>query len=176
MRRRGHQEKTPERPFVSSRSPTMARARDQWLDPADQEEAQAIGTLGRLVELERDMIAALLAVRNRLTERTDRAPFDELLADHSERLPAMEQEIRDLGGVPPDPGTRPGELPRDASDIAVLGRQRDALRALADDYEVLVDAYRDALSYASYPEETRRLIELYAGEEDQHGARIAALL
>ena len=104
-----------------------------------------VETLNHLAELERDMIAALLVVRSRLP-RNDRGQLDQLLTDHADRLPVLESQIRELGGDPPDPGHRPGELPRDASDIAVVGDDRDAVRALADDHEALADAYREALA------------------------------
>jgi len=55
---------TENRPLISERSPTYQRAQKGAFDPIEETEAQTIGTLSHLVELERDMIAALLAVRN----------------------------------------------------------------------------------------------------------------
>lgn len=132
-------------------------------------------TLNHLAELERDMIAALLVVRDRLP-RTERGSLDQLLTDHADRLPILEQAVRGLGGDPPDPGHRPGELPRDASDIAMVGDDRAAVRALADNHEALADAYREALAVPHEDEEARRMIEIYASETEQNGARLAALL
>lgn len=136
---------------------------------------ETVGTLNHLVALERDMIAALLAVRSRLP-RSDRSQLDQLLVDHADRLPVLERQVRELGGDPPDPGQRPGELPRDATDIAMVGDDRDAVRALADDHEALAEAYREALALPHEDEEARRVLELYASEMEQHGARLAALL
>ena len=136
---------------------------------------ETVGTLNHLVELERDMIAALIAARS-LLRRTDRGQLDQLLTEHADRLPVLERQVRDLGGLPPDPGHRPGELPRDAHDIAMVGDDRDAVRALADDHEALADAYREALAIPTEDDDARRVLELYASEMEQHGARLASLL
>lgn len=165
-----------DRPLISERSPTYQRAQRGAFDPIEDSEAQTVGTLSHLVELERDMIAALLAVRNRMGDRPDRGPLDDLLVDHADRLPLLEQQIRELGGVPPEPGERAGELPRDATDIAYLGDDRDALRALADDHEALSDRYREALGIPNHTENARRLLEIFSSDMEQHSARLAALL
>lgn len=167
---------TDDRPLISERSPTYQRAQRGTIDPIEDSEAQTVGTLSHLVELERDMIAVLLAVRNRMAESAGRGPLDDLLVDHADRLPLLEQQIRELGGVPPGPGERAGELPRDAGDIAYLGDDRDALRALADDHEALADRYREALAVANHTENARRLLEMFASDMEQHSARIAALI
>ena len=166
-----------DRPFISERSPTYGRIRNKdWSDPRADAEAQTTGTFIRLVELERDMIAALLAVRNRLAQATDRSQLDEFLAEHADRLPVLERQIRELGGVPPDPGERPGDLPRDASDIAYLQTERDCLRAVADDHEALADSYRDALAYPYHDDESRRILEVFASEMEHDEPRLAALV
>jgi hypothetical protein len=165
-----------DRPLISERSPTYQRAQAGAFDPIEETEAQTVGTLSHLVELERDMIAALLAVRNRLGDRPDRGPLDDLLVDHADRLPLLEQQIRELGGVPPDPGDRPGELPRDAADIAHLTDERDALRALADDHEALSERYRQAVALPNHTENARRMLEIFASDMEQHSARLAALI
>lgn len=167
---------TENRPLISERSPSYQRAQRGAIDPIEDSEAQTVGTLSHLVELERDMIAALLAVRNRVADSPGRGPLDDLLVDHADRLPLLEQQIRELGGVPPEPGERAGELPRDAGDIAYLGDDRDALRALADDHEALAERYRDALGLPNHTENARRLLEIFASDMEQHSARIAALL
>ena len=143
-------------------------------DPAGAAEETA-GTFEHLLALERDMIAALLALRNRLP-RADRGQLDLLLTEHADRLPLLEQQVRELGGRPPAPGVRPGELPRDATDIAAVGDTETALRALAADHEALAEAYREALALPQEDEEVRRMLELFASEMEQHGARLAALL
>jgi hypothetical protein len=104
--------------------------------------------------------------------------LDVLCLFHKRQGHRAEQQVRDLGGVPPEPGRRPGELPRDASDIAVLGDNGAAVRvrALADDHEALADAYREALALPGDDDETRHMLELFASEMEQHGARLAALL
>ncbi|HEY8146684.1 MAG TPA: hypothetical protein VIG06_28575, partial [Kofleriaceae bacterium] len=56
------------RPLVSERSPTYQRSQRGAIDPIEESEAQTVGTLGHLVELQRDMIAAVLAVRNRVSD------------------------------------------------------------------------------------------------------------
>jgi hypothetical protein len=137
-------------------------------------EVGTIDTLNHLVALERDMIAALLAARSRLPG-VDRSHLDQLLSEHADRLPVLERQVRELGGLPLDPGQRPGELPRDASAIARVGDQREAVRALADDHEALAEAYREALA-APHDGEARRVLELFASEMDLHAARLAALL
>ena len=167
---------THHRPLISERSPTYQRAQLGAIDPIEDSEAQTVGTLSHLVELERDMIAALLAVRNRVSDGPGRGPLDDLLVDHADRLPLLEQQIRELGGVPPDPGERAGELPRDATDIGYLGDDRDALRALADDHEALAERYREALGVANHTEEARRLLEMFSSDMEQHSQRLAALL
>lgn len=131
--------------------------------------------LNHLVALERDMIAALLAARSRLPGG-ERSNLDQLLSEHADRLPVLERQVRERGGMPPDPGQRPGELPRDASDIALVGDDREAVRALADDHEALAEAYREALAAPQEDEEARRVLEIYASEMEQHSARLAALL
>jgi hypothetical protein len=165
-----------QRPFISDRSPTYQRAQRGTIDPIEEAEAQTVGTLSHLVELERDMIAALLAVRNRMADNPGRGPLDDLLVDHADRLPLLEQQIRELGGVPPDPGERAGELPRDAGDIAYLGDDRDALRAVADDHEALAERYRAALGQPNHTEDARRLLEMFSSDMEQHSQRLAALL
>lgn len=165
-----------DRPLISERSPTYERARRGWSDPTAGNEAQTVGTLSHLVELERDMIAALLAVRNRLADHPDRGPLDDLLVDHADRLPLLEQQIRELGGVPPEPGERAGELPRDATDIGYISDERDAMRALAADHEALSQHYRDALNFPEHTENARRMLEIFASDMEQHSARLAALL
>lgn len=167
---------TENRPLVSERSPTYQRAQRGAFDPIEETEGQTVGTLGHLVELERDMIAALLAVRNRLADSPGRGPLDELLVDHADRLPLLEQQIRELGGVPPEPGERAGELPRDAGDIAYVSEDREAMRALADDHEALADRYREALGLPNLTENARRLLEIFSSDMEQHSARLAALL
>lgn len=144
----------------------------------EQPSGRADGTVERLnhlVALERDMIAALLAARNRLP-RSDRSHLDQLLAEHAERLPVLERQVRERGGLPPDPGQRPGKLPRDASDIAMVADEREAVRALADDHEALAQAYREALAVPQDDDEARRVLEVYASEMELHSARLAALL
>src|SRR5690606_29255558 len=164
-------------PSFTDRPPTSRGARSlDWSAPRPAAAAQTTSTFIRLVELGRDMMAALLAVRNRLGQATDRSQIDELLADHADRLPVLEQRIRELGGVPPDPGERPGDLPRDASDIAYLESERECLRALADDHERLAEQYRDALAFPHHDEESRRILELYANEMEHHEAHLAALV
>jgi hypothetical protein len=165
-----------QRPFISDRSPSYQRAQRGAIDPIEETGAQTVGTLSHLVELERDMIAALLAVRNRMADNPGRGPLDDLLVDHADRLPLLEQQIRELGGVPPDPGERAGELPRDAGDIAYLGNDRDALRALADDHEALAERYRAALVQPNHTENARRLLEMFSSDMEQHSSRLAALL
>lgn len=165
-----------DRPLISDRTPSLENANRRWREPADTDDAQTVGTLGRLVELERDMIAALLAARNRLELPTARALLDELLADHAGRLPVLERQIRELGGLPPDPGARASDLPRDASDIAVLTDERDALRAVAEDHDALAGHYRVALEFAGHAPEARRLLELHAGAMGSHRARLAGLV
>jgi hypothetical protein len=142
--------------------------------PGDVEDT-IVGTFVHLVALERDMVAALRALRDRLP-RAEQGQLDQLLTEHADRLPFLEQQVRELGGDLPAPGQRPGELPRDASDIAVLGDNSSATRALADDHEALADAYREALALPQEDEEVRRMLELFASEMEQHGARLAALL
>jgi hypothetical protein len=131
--------------------------------------------LNHLVALERDMIAALLAARSRMA-RGERSNLDQMLAEHADRLPVLERQVRERGGMPPDPGQRPGELPHDASDIATVGDDREAVRALADDHEALAEAYRQALAAPDEDEEARRVLEVFASEMEQHSARLAALL
>jgi hypothetical protein len=166
---------TENRPLISERSPTYQRAQEGAFDPIEASEAQTVGSLGHLVELERDMIAALLAVRGRLNDSGGRGPLDELLVDHADRLPLFEQQIRELGGVPPEPGERAGELPRDAADIAYLGDDREAQRALAENHEALLARYREALAEPNLTENARRLVEMFASEMEQQSARLAAL-
>ena len=134
---------------------------------------QMVGTFERLLVLEREMIAALRALRDRLP-RDDRGQLDLLLTEHSERLPLIEQQVRQMGGQPPEPG--PGELPRDATDIAAVDDTVTAVRAVADDHEVLADAYREALAMPLEDEQARHLLEQFASEMEQHGAHLAALL
>lgn len=165
-----------DRPLISDRSPTYQRAQRGAIDPNQESEAQTVGTLSHLVELERDMIAALLAVRNRLADHPGRGPLDDLLVDHADRLPLLEQQIRELGGVPPDPGERRGDLPREASDIAHLTDDRDALRALADDHEALSERYRQAVAVPNHTENARRMLEMFTSDMEQHSARLAALI
>jgi hypothetical protein len=163
-------------PFISDRSPTYRRAKEAWNDPdpAAGADGQTVGDFNRLIELERDMIAALLAVRNRLGETGGKKLLDELLADHADRLPILEQTVRDLGGAPPDPGDRPGDLPRDATDIA-SGGEREALRDLIADHEALHQAYRDALTYPHHNPEARHILEQHIAEMEQHAGRLASL-
>ena len=167
---------TDNRPLISERSPTYQRAQRGAIDPIEETGAQTVGTLGHLLELERDMIASLLAVRSRLGDGGGRGPLDELLVDHADRLPSLEQQIRELGGVPPEPGERAGELPRDATGIGYLNDDREALRALAENHEELLGRYRQALSEPNVTENARRLLEMFAGEMEQQSARIAGLL
>jgi len=141
--------------------------------PGDAE--QTVGVFEHLVALERDMIAALLALRNRLP-RADHGQLDQLLTEHADRLPLLEEQVREMGGRPPEPGIRPGELPRDATDIAAVGDTKSAMRALADDHEALAEAYREALALPQEDQEARRLLEQFASEMDQDSARLAALL
>lgn len=142
---------------------------------AQNDVEETVGAFVHLVALERDMIAALRAVRDRLP-RTERGQLDELLAEHAGRLPLLEEQVRAMGGEPPEPGQRPGDLPRDATDIAVVGDNGTALSALADDHEALADAYREALALPQEDEEVRRMLGLFASEMEQQGARLAALL
>ena len=145
------------------------------MEPATEAAEETVAALVHLVALERDMIAALEAVRDRLP-RADRGQLDLLLTEHADRLPVLEQQVRDLGGDPPEPGPRPSELPRDASDIAVAGDHGAAVRALADDHEALADAYREVLALPGEDDEARHMLELFASEMEQHAARLAALL
>ena len=163
-----------DRPLISDRTPTLENSRERWRTPLDVDDAQTVGTLGRLVELERDMIAALLAARNRLELPHARSLLDEILADHAGRLPALERHIRELGGLPPDPGTRASDLPRDAADIAVLTDELEALRAVIADHDALVGHYQAAIAQVEHDAEGRRLLELDAAETERHRARLAA--
>jgi hypothetical protein len=140
-----------------------------------QMEPETVETLNHLVALERDMIAALLAARNRLPGG-ERSNLDLLLTEHADRLPVLERQVRERGGLPPDPGQRPGVLPRDASDIARVSDLREAVRALADDHNALAEAYRVALAIPSDDDDARRTLEIYFSEMEQHSARLAALL
>ena len=164
---------SPHRPLISERTPTLENSHTRWREPQDADDGQTVGSLSRLLELERDMIAALLAARNRLELPTARALLDEILTDHAGRLPTLERHIRDLGGVPPDPGTRASDLPRDAAEIAVLTEERDALRAVVDDHEALIGHYQSALAAVAHDAEARRLLELDAAETERHRARLA---
>jgi hypothetical protein len=165
---------------VSDRSPSYVRAQRIWPHGIDETVGQTIGTFSRLIELERDMIAALLAVRHQLGEvergGADRGQIDDLLVEHADRLPVLERQIRELGGLPPDPGDRPGDLPRDASDISYLQGGREALRALAEDHEALADFYRRALAEPHHTEEARRLLEQYASEMEKQATVLATLV
>jgi hypothetical protein len=165
-----------DRPLISDRSPTLETATRRWHDPDDTGDAQTVGTLGRLIELERDMIAALLAARNRLEQPTVRTLLDELLADHAGRVPVLERQIRELGGLPPEPAARASDLPRDASAIAVLTDERDVLRAVTEDHDALAGHYRSALEFAGHAPEARRLLELHADEMSAHRTRLAAIV
>jgi hypothetical protein len=164
------------RPLISERSPSYQRSQSGAIDPIEETGAQTVGTLSHLLELERDMIASLLAVRGRLGDGPGRGPLDELLVDHADRLPLLEQQIRELGGAPPDPGERAGELPRDAGDIGYLPDDREAMRALAENHETLLDRYRQMLSEPNLTENGRRMVEMFASEMEQQSARLAALI
>jgi hypothetical protein len=164
------------RPLISERSPSYQRSQRGAIDPVEETGAQTVGTLSHLVQIERDMIASLLAVKSRLGEGPGRGPLDELLVDHADRLPLLEQQIRELGGAPPDPGDRAGELPRDAGDIGYLSDDREALRALAENHESLLARYREMLTEPNLTEDGRRLLEMFAGEMEQQSGRLAALI
>lgn len=167
---------TEHRPLISERSPSYQRSQRGAIDPIEETGAQTVGSLSHLLELERDMIASLLAVRSRLGDGPGRGPLDELLVDHADRLPLLEQQIRELGGAPPDPGERAGELPRDAGDIGYLSDDREALRALAENHESLLDRYRQTLSEPNLTESGRRMVEMFASEMEQQSGRLAALI
>src|SRR5688500_2478718 len=169
-------EMTEHRPPISERSPSYQRSQRGAIDPIEEAGAQTVGTLSHMLELERDMIASLLAVRSRLGDGPGRGPLDELLVDHADRLPLLEQQIRELGGAPPGPGERAGELPRDAGDIAYIQSMRDALRALADDHEALSERYREALAFPHHTENARRMLEIFSSDMEQQSGRLAALL
>lgn len=163
-------------PLISDRSPTYGRAVQDWGDELASADGQTVGTFSRLIELERDLIAALLAARNRLEPRTEKSHLDELLAEHAARLPVLERHIRDLGGLPPDPGERAHMLPRDAADITVMTDERDVQRAVAADHEALAERYREALSYPHHHDEARRVLESYSGEMEHEATRLTALV
>lgn len=167
---------TEHRPLISERSPSYQRSQRGAIDPIEETGAQTVGTLSHMLELERDMIASLLAVRSRLGDGPGRGPLDELLVDHADRLPLLEQQIRELGGAPPDPGERAGELPRDAGDIGYLSDDREALRALAENHESLLDRYRQTLSEPNLTDSGRRMVEMFASEMEQQSGRLAALI
>jgi DNA-binding ferritin-like protein len=137
--------------------------------------AEKLGMFVHLVSLERDMVAALQALRSRMP-RAEHGQLDQLLSEHADRLPFLEEQVRALGGQPPDPAERPAELPRDPSDIAMVSDTCEAVRALADDHEALADAYREALSLPEEDEEARSRLMRFASEMEQHSARLAALL
>lgn len=142
--------------------------------------SEIVTGLNRMIALERDMIAALLAARNRRPRR-GAAAIDELLVEHAERLPILERRVRALGGHALEPGHRPGELPRDACAIATVSDDREALCALIEDHDALGEAYRLAAARiagaAGQPgeREAYRMLELYTAEMEHQGARLAAL-
>ena len=144
--------------------------------------SEIVAALNRVIALERDMIAALLAARNRRPRR-GAAAIDELLLEHAERLPILEGRVRALGGQPLDPGRRPGDLPRDACWIATVSDDRQALCSLIEDHDALGDAYLQTLAAAaiaaavggSAKSEAYRVLELYTAEMEHQGARLAAL-
>jgi hypothetical protein len=138
--------------------------------------------LNHMIALERDMIAALLAARNR-RPRSGAAAIDELLVDHAERLPVLERAVRAVGGQPLEPGRRPGELPRDACWLATVSDDREALCALIEDHDALGEAYLQTLAAAAIAaavgeageREAYRMLELYMAEMEHQGARLVAL-
>ena len=144
--------------------------------------SEIVAALNRVIALERDMIAALLAARNR-RPRAGAARIDELLVEHAERLPVLERRVRELGGQPIEPGRRPGELPRDACWIATVSDDRDVVGALVEDHEALGEAYLQTLAAAAIAaavgagaeREAYRMLELYTAEMEHQAASLTVL-
>lgn len=152
----------PYPPFITDRSPSTARGRQEYLHPSASGSAQAVAVLAQLSEAEDNARRICLRVAEELKDRALAQKVCDQAAAHGAKREGLVSCIEALGGVAPDPDEcrailahGPESIVRGVSDTATraaLTRMHDELRA----------QYVDALACAELDDEQRSLVANFA--------------
>jgi len=133
-------------PFVSGRSPSSTRAREERRSPPAYPDADRVAVLARLVEYEYELVEFLEVAAMEADSEEERGARQRAVDQRRQSASRLCDRLRDIGAGPPEPGdSRPQSLPIPASELKRLALEgREA--ALADNQRFLDEAYADARS------------------------------
>lgn len=167
------------RPLVTERSPSLARAQHEHGHPSPAADPDEIAALNRLVEAEQhaaDVCAAAADALARLPDASAAAGIaTDLRALHQAHLRALEEVITELGASAPRPGERERVLARDPGDIAYLPGAADVLGAALATEDELAAMYERALARPAMPATARELLSRHRDTVAAQRARLTAL-
>jgi hypothetical protein len=152
----------PYPPFITERSPSVARGREEYLHPTPSGGAQAVAVLAQLSEAEDNARQICLRVADELTDPGRATEVRDQAAMHGAKCEGLAARIDDLGGVAPRPNERRGILAHGPESV-VRGESDTATEAaLTRMGEELRDQYSTALACAELDEALRSLVTSFA--------------
>lgn len=122
-------------PLITSKSPSMRRAREEWEHPSETADPEVVAALCSIVEVERATAAAYRA-----------AGRDDQASRHEERADRVASIVSDLGGAAPGAeDIDPRSVPVSAEEVSYLSGH-DVDGALERDEQAVKQAYDAALA------------------------------
>lgn len=151
-----------DRPLISERSPSYARARHEHAHPSPTTDPDEIAVLNRLVEAEHQAAAVCTAAAQvlgvTLAAHAQAEVMADLAAHHEGHVHALERVIAELGAAAPRPVQRECVLARDPADIHYLQDAAAIAAAVAATEDELCARYADALARPAMPAAARALL------------------
>jgi hypothetical protein len=169
-----------DRPLISERSPSYARARHEREHPAATADPDEIAVLNRLVEAEAHAAAICAAAVEVLSESLGAPDRAEIVADlcalHEEHVHGLGDTIAELGASAPRPDERERVLSRDPADIHYLQDTAEVLAAVSTSEDELAARYRDALARAQMPATAQTVLARHRDANEAQHAELRALM
>lgn len=169
-----------DRPLISDRSPSYARARNERENPSSTVDPDEIAVLNRLVEAEDHAAAICAAAVEVLAESLNAGDRAETVADlcalHEEHVHDLSDVIAELGASAPRPGERERVLGRDPADIHYIQDATEVLAAVSTSEDELAARYRDALARAGMPEAAQSVLARHRDASEAQHAQLRGLM
>lgn len=169
-----------DRPLISDRSPSYARARNERENPSATADPEEIAVLNRLVEAEAHAAAICAAAVEVLSESLGAADRAETVADlcalHEEHVHGLGDTIAELGASAPRDGERERVLSRDPADIHYIQDATEVLAAVSTAEDELAARYRDALARAGMPGPAQSVLARQRDANEAEHAQLRALM
>lgn len=175
-------------PLISERSPSYARARQEWAHPSPATDPEQIAVLNRLVEAAHQAGEVCTAAARALGAGPGTAPgavagahtageiMIEMGAHHEAQVNALANAIAELGAAAPRPEQREHVLARDPADIEYMQDPAAILAAVAATEDELCARYAEALARPGMPAPAKEVLARHVDAQREQRARITALM